>query len=594
LREFAVPEGNPVPTSGNLTDDIRRNAREHPDGVGFSRRMGAAWVNITWAEFLADVTATARGLLAAGIAVGDRVAIMCKTCYEWTVVDYAIWYVGAVSVPMYDTSSTEQAEWVLRDSGAVLAVAATSSHVAQIDRLRDSLPALRLVLQLDAGDLERLIEQGKTVPDDRLEARCRRVGPKDLATLIYTSGTTGRPKGCRLTHANFVSEIDAAVGCLPELFEDADASTLLFLPLAHVFARIVQVGCVRSRVRLGHTAEVKTLLDDLGGFRPTFVLAVPRVFEKVFNTASQRAASNGRAGIFGAAVTTAIAYSRALDRSGPGLLLRARHSAFDRLVYTRLRAALGGAIRYGVSGGAPLGDRLAHFFRGIGIPVLEGYGLTETTGALTVNLPRATRIGTVGRPLPGTTVRLADDGELLFRGGQVFDGYWGDQSATDQALIDGWLHTGDIGDIDPDGYVRITGRGKEILVTAGGKNVAPGVLEDQVRAHPLVSQCMVVGDGKPYIGALITLDEAALAAWLAAKGRRGSAARLAADPDVQGEIQSAVDEANASVSRAEQIRRFAIVSPDWTEETGELTPTLKLKRSLVLHRYQDDIEALYE
>ena len=418
--------------------------------------------------------------------------------------------------------------------------------------------------------------------------------PQSVATLIYTSGTTGRPKGCMLTHGNFMFELGVATGILDELFELDDASTLLFLPLAHVFARIIQIGSVQSRVRLGHSADIKNLVDDLAVFQPTFILAVPRVFEKVFNTASQRAVADGRGKIFDVAVNTAVAYSQAQDRSGPGPLLRARHRLFDRLVYSKLRAALGGRTQYAVSGGAPLGERLAHFFRGIGLPVLEGYGLTETTAALTVNLPGAQRIGTVGKPIPGTSVRVADDGELQFRGGQVFVGYLGNDEATAAAVdAEGWFSTGDVGEIDDDGFVRITGRKKEILVTAGGKNVAPAVLEDRIRAHPLVSQCMVVGDGRPFVAALVTIDPEALPAWRESHGKTGDLATLTRDPDLLAEVQTAIDDANAAVSRAEAIRKFAILPVDWTEETGELTPTLKLRRTVVMRAFHDEVETLY-
>ncbi len=593
MREYAASPTFQLPDVGNLTDDVVLNATRYGDVVAFSRRVRDEWCGVTWAEFLVDVTAAAKALIGAGVGRGERVALMSKTRYEWTVLDYAIWFAGAVTVPVYETSSTEQVSWVLADSGAVLAIAETAEHAARVEDARLELPDLRRVVCLDAGGLGALARAGSALSDETVEERRRAATPDDLATVVYTSGTTGRPKGCCLTHGNFMSEVRVATALLPELFEDDGASTLLFLPLAHVFARIVQVGCVRARVRVGHTPEIVSLVDDLGVFRPTFIVAVPRVFEKVFNTASQRAASNGKARLFDAAAATAVAYSRACDGSGPGVLLRARHRVFDRLVYAKLRSALGGNTRFAVSGGAALGERLTHFYRGIGIPVLDGYGLSETTAAVTVNRPQAQRVGSVGRPLPGTSVRVADDGELLFRGDQVFGGYWRNAEATGECLVDGWFHTGDVGEVDDDGFVWVTGRKKEIMVTAGGKNVAPGVLEDRVRAHPLVSQCMVVGEGRPFVAALVTLDRATLPAWMDARHKSGDIVDLVHDPDMLAEVQSAVADANASVSRAEAIRTFAILAADWSEGNGELTPTLKLRRSLVMAKFADDVEALY-
>jgi long-chain acyl-CoA synthetase len=595
VREYSSPLTVEVPATGNLTDDVVTNARDHADAPVFSRRSAdGGWEEVTAAAFLAEVRGVAKGLLAAGIEKGDRVALISRTCYEWTLLDYAIWFAGAVTVPVYETSSADQVGWVLEDSGARAVVTEGPDHTARVTPHRGGLTELHHVWSLADGAVEVLTRLGADIADDVLEQRRSAVTPLDLATLIYTSGTTGRPKGCMLTHGNFMFELGVATDELDRLFETEGASTLLFLPLAHVFARIIQVGCVRSRVRLGHSADIKNLVTDLGEFRPTFVLAVPRVFEKVFNTASQKAAADGRGRIFDRAADTAIAWSRAQDRGGASLPLRARHALFSRLVYGKLREALGGQCAYAVSGGAPLGERLGHFFRGIGVTVLEGYGLTETTAALTVNLPDAQRVGTVGRPLGGTAVRVADDGELLFRGGQVFAGYWHNEQATAEVLTpDWWLHTGDVGEVDDEGFVRITGRKKEILVTAGGKNVAPAVLEDRLRAHPLVSQCMVVGDGRPFIGALVTIDAEVFWAWAEQRGKSGSVADHVDDPELLAEIQAAVDDANGAVSKAESIRRFTILAEDWTEEAGQLTPSLKLKRNVVMRDFRTDVEALY-
>jgi long-chain acyl-CoA synthetase len=588
-----------VPRTGNLTDAVVRNAREAPGAAVLARRApdGGGWEDVTAAEFLLQVRAVAKGLVAAGVDAGDRVALVSRTRYEWTLLDYAIWFAGAVTVPVYETSSAEQLGWILSDSAAVAVVAEDAAHLARLREVRGELEALHHVWSFEDNAVGVLTRLGEDVPDEVLEERRTSRTPLDLATLIYTSGTTGRPKGCMLTHGNFLTELGVAVPELHELFDAEDSATLLFLPLAHVFARIIQVGCVQARVRLGHSADIRHLVDDLQAFRPTFVLAVPRVFEKIYNTASQRAMADGRGRLFERAAGTAIAWSRAQDAGRPSLRLRARHTVLDRLVLSRLREALGGRCRWAISGGAPLGERLGHFYRGIGVTVLEGYGLTETTAALTANLPDAQKVGTVGRPLPGTAVRVGDDSELMFRGGQVFAGYWEDDDATREVLDpDGWFHTGDVGEVDDEGFVRITGRKKEILVTAGGKNVAPAVLEDRLRAHPLVSQCMVVGDGRPFIAALVTLDAETLPAWAEAHGRTGRAARpeeLVGDPELLAELQDAVDDANRAVSRAESIRRFQVLAGDWTEEGGQLTPSLKLKRSVVMRECREEISSLY-
>ena len=596
MREFSTPLSISIPTTGNLTDDVVSNARDAADTAVFSRRTDDGWVDVTAGEFHDEVRAVAKGLVAAGVEPGDRVALLSKTRYEWTLFDYAIWFAGAVTVPIYETSSAEQIGWILQDSGARAVVAEGPGHLARVREARQAgdLAELQHVWSIQDNAVGVLGRLGSDISDDLLEERRTSATPLDLATLIYTSGTTGKPKGCMITHGNFMFELGVAVDELGDLFDTDDASTLLFLPLAHVFARIVQIGCVKSRARMGHSADIKNLVADLGEFKPTFILAVPRVFEKVFNTASQRATADGRGAIFGRAADTAIAYSRAQDGKKVPVRLRVQHALFDKLVYGKLRQALGGSCAYAISGGAPLGDRLGHFYRGIGLTVLEGYGLTETTAALSANLPDATKIGTVGRPLPGTSVRVADDGELLFRGGQVFAGYWGNDTATSEALDrDGWFHTGDVGEVDDEGFVRITGRKKEILVTAGGKNVAPAVLEDRLRAHALVDQCLVVGDGQPFIGALVTIDRETFPGWAEQHGKSGDVADLVDDPDLVAAIQEAVDEANKPVTKADSIRKFTILSGEWTEEGGQLTPSLKLKRNVVVRETREEIAALY-
>ena len=566
---------------GDLTLDLLDRLPEHRDDVALSRRVDGTWHDVTLGRFHGEVVAVAKGLVASGVGAGDRVAVLSKTRYEWTLVDYAIWWIGAVTVPVYETSSVSQIEWILSDSGAVAAFVETADHAGRVEQTRAAAPALAHVWTIDDGGVDAVTAAGSAVTDEAVEALRAQVTSENLATLIYTSGTTGRPKGCRLTHGNLRSELAGAIERLPDLFGREGASTLLFLPLAHVFARIIQVGAIRSGARLGHTADVKDLVEHLGEYQPTFVLAVPRVFEKVFNTASTRAYADGKGKIFDQAVATAIAYSRAQDAGRPGLALRLRHALFDRLVYGKLRGALGGRAEWAISGGAPLGDRLAHFYRGIGVTVLEGYGLTETTAALCVNTPTEQRVGTVGRPFPDTEVRVGPDGELSFRGPQVFGGYWNNDDATREAIdADGWFATGDLGEVDADGYVRITGRKKEILVTAGGKNVAPAVLEDRIRAHPYVSQALVVGDGKPFVAALVTIDP---------EGWSGSLD----DPELEAAVQSAVDDANSQVSQAESVRKFVILPEDWTEENGYLTPSFKVKRNAILRDFHDTVEGIY-
>lgn len=594
MREYTVPAVIDAPTTGGLADPVWANASSHPDTAVFSKRVEGGWLDITAAQFAEQVAGVAKGLIAAGVKHGDRVALLSATRYEWTLIDYAIWSIGAATVPIYETSSASQIQWILTDSEAVVAVVENAAHGAVVESARTEAPALQEVWQIESGAVDELTVLGQQISDAELDKRRTAVVPGDLATLIYTSGTTGRPKGCKISHASFMDELGTATKVLPTLFRLEGASTLLFLPLAHVFARIIQVGCVMMRVKVGHTADVKNLVADLGEFRPTFILSVPRVFEKVFNTASQTAHAAGKGKIFDAAAETAIAYSQALDKGGPGLGLKAKHALFDKLVYGKLRNVLGGQVDYAVSGGAPLGDRLGHFFRGIGVPVLEGYGLTETTAAVSVNLPDDLRIGTVGRPLPGVSVGVAEDGELCFKGGQVMLGYWKNDEATEAAIdADGWFHTGDLGEFDADGFIRITGRKKEILVTAGGKNVAPAVLEDRIRLHPLISQCMVVGDGKPFIAALITIDTETIGSWASKHGKSTDLETLSTDKDLIAEFQTAVDDANTAVSKAEGIKKFTILSTDWTQENGELSLKLSLRRHVVMKKHEADVEALY-
>jgi long-chain acyl-CoA synthetase len=568
---------------GNLTLDILDLVQSQPDCVSLRRRVDGEWTDVSISTFHAEVMAAAKGLISLGVEAGDRVALMSKTRYEWTLLDYAIWWAGAVTVPIYETSSDSQVAWILSNSGSRVIFVESDKHEAEVEAAKalaeTPIEISHLGRMSDA--LDSLVAAGAAVSDDELEARRAALGPDSIATLIYTSGTTGRPKGCILTHGNFRAELGGAFEMLPEIFDDESGSTLLFLPLAHVFARIIEVGTIRAGRTLGHSAEMADLIGDLSEFHPTYVLAVPRVFEKIFNAASANAYAEGQNSVFDRAARTAISYSRALDSGKVGLSLKTTHAIFDKLVYAKMRDALGGRTQYAISGGAPLGDRLGHFFRGIGVTILEGYGLTETTAALCVNQPNNQRIGSVGRTFPGVEVRVAPDGELQFRGPQIFRGYWENDEDTQAVLdADGWLATGDLGEIDEDGFIRITGRKKEILVTAGGKNVAPTVLEDRIRAHPYISQCLVVGEGKPFIAALVTIDTEM---W------DGSLH----DPDLVAKVQEAIDDANTQVSRAESIRKFVILPGDWTEENGYLTPSFKVKRHVVMRDYHDTVESLY-
>ncbi len=644
MREYSTPAVMDVSPSARLTDIVFDRAAHDPGSVILRRKAGPSlaggpaaqdagaglWQDVTAQGFATEVMALAKGLMAAGISEGDRVALMSRTRYEWTLVDYAIWAAGAVTVPIYETSSAEQVEWILGDSGARAVVVETSTHLRTVTEVLARLPEVSRVWLIEdpvpagqptepaaAGDrpephadgkpatvepLASLASGGASIADEQAEHRRNARTATDLATIVYTSGTTGRPKGCTLTHGNLLASVCNAVrGPLLGVFDMPEASSLLFLPLAHVFARIIQVGCLEAGVVLGHTADVSGLLPDLASFQPTFILAVPRVFEKVYNGAEQKAsASKLRGVIFHAAARTAIAWSGGSGDTGShaqggGPLLRARHAMFDHLVYAKLRAAVGGKAIYAVSGGAPLGERLGHFFRGAGITILEGYGLTESTAASTVNHPDKNKIGTVGQPLPGVCVRIADDGEILISGPNVFSGYWHNDDATAEALTDGWLRSGDVGELDDDGFLRVTGRKKELIVTAGGKNVAPAVLEDRIRAHPLVSQCLVVGDARPYVACLITLDEEALEGWKARHSRPADATAdsLKDDTELIAEIQGAVDAANKAVSRAEQIKRLRVLGTDFTESDGYLTPSLKVRRNVVVKDFSHEIDALY-
>jgi long-chain acyl-CoA synthetase len=558
-----------------------------------SRPLGDGWQPLTARQVEEEIRATAKGLVAAGIAIGDRVAIMARTRYEWTILDFAIWYAGGCVVPIYETSSAEQVDWILNDSASVGLIVETPTHKELVNSVLPSHTKHVWVMTDDV--LSTLRKAGAQISDDEIDRRRNALVPDTLATLIYTSGTTGRPKGVQLTHGNFLAECGNVVEGASDLFLKPGGSTLLFLPVAHVFGRMVEIGAIHAGLHLAHCSDpVGRLQPDLASFKPTFVLAVPRIFEKIYNGAEAKADAAGKGKIFRKAAEVAIAYSEAKDKRGFNPLLTLKHGLFDKLVYSKIRTAVGGKVEAAISGGAPLGARLGHFYRGAGITILEGYGLTETTAGATLNLTKNIRVGSVGRPVPGTTIKIADDGEVLIKGDIVMRGYWQNDGANQEVFDGPWFKSGDLGRLDDDGFLYITGRKKEIIVTAGGKNVAPAVLEDRLRAHPLVSQCMVVGDNQPFIATLITIDQDMLKGWIAANKKSGATIdALINDPDLIAVIQTAVDEANKAVSKAESIRKFTILAQDFTIAGGELTAKLSLKRHVISQKYASEITALF-
>ncbi|MER5179189.1 AMP-binding protein [Streptomyces sp. NPDC002896] len=607
MREFTTPPLALPPAVGGLADAVFDHAVEDPLRIALGRKGDdGQWRDVTAAEFRDEVLALAKGLLAQGVRFGDRVAIMSRTRYEWTLFDFALWTIGAQVVPVYPTSSAEQVFWMMHDAQVTAAMVEHEDHAMTVGSVIDRLPRLRCLWQLDEDAVQELYEAGAHIDDDVVHRHRAAVTPESVATVIYTSGTTGRPKGCVITHGNFMFEADTVIERWEPVFHSKrgdEAVTLLFLPLAHVFGRMVEVAAVRGRVKLGHQPQLNAaaLLPDLAAFRPTFILAVPYIFEKVFNAARRKAEKDGKAGAFDKAVDVAVRYADAVEAkafgtgSGPSAALRLQHQLFDKLVYAKVRDAMGGRVRHAMSGGSAMDRRLGLFFAGAGVLVYEGYGLTESTAAATANPPERTRYGTVGLPIPGTTVHIADDGEVWLHGGQVFQGYLNDPKATDATLHDGWLATGDLGALDEDGYLTITGRKKEILVTSGGKSVSPAVLEERVRDHPLVAQCILVGNDRPYIAALVTLDAEAVEHWLQMRGKPTlKPAELVRDPDLETEVRRAVVAANTLVSQAESIRTFRILAHQFTEEHGLLTPSLKLKRKAIEQAYQTEVEALYQ
>ncbi|MBH0115333.1 long-chain fatty acid--CoA ligase [Salinibacterium sp. NG253] len=595
MKQFDVPALVEADPEANATDLLMDRVAATPNNALFSLpTANGGWSDVTSSEFLTQVKALAKGLVAAGIEPGDKIGLMCKTRYEWTLIDFATWFAGAVLVPIYETSSPSQILWNITDSGATGMITETPDHFARFDEIRADVPGIANLWQIDLGDLDKLAKSGTDVTDEEIERRRNLAKGSDLATLIYTSGTTGKPKGCIITHSNFVELCRNSQKAIPEVV-NPDSSTLLFITTAHIFARFISILCVHGGVKVGHQPDTKLLLPSMASFKPTFLLAVPRVFEKVYNSSEQKAEAGGKGKIFRKAADVAIAHSKALDEGHVPLGLKIQFAVFDRLVLSKIRAALGGRVKYAVSGSAPLGLRLGHFYRSLGLTILEGYGLTETTAPISVNKPSNFKIGKVGPPLPGVSVRIADDGEIQAKGVCVFDGYWNNQAATDDVFEDGWFKTGDIGQFDDDGYLEITGRKKEIIVTAGGKNVAPAALEDPIRANPIIGQVIVVGEQRPFISALVTLDEEMLPVWLANNGLDATwtLEQAAKNPAVLAEVQRAIDVGNSRVSRAESIRKFHILDADLTEESGHLTPKMSIKRNVILADFADVIDSLY-
>ncbi|MFT4229903.1 MAG: AMP-dependent synthetase/ligase [Microbacterium sp.] len=594
--QFDVPTIVPADPAANVSDLLAERVKATPSLALFAVPDGDGWRDITAAQFEQQVIALAKGLVAAGIEPGDKVGFIARTTYQWTLVDFALFYAGAVMVPVYETSSPAQIQWILTDSGAVACIVESADHGARLDEVRADVPLVGTVWAMHLGDLDKLVAQGAHVADAEIERRRSIAVGADIATLIYTSGSTGRPKGCVLTHSNFVELARNSAKALHEVVETPGASTLLFITTAHVFARFISILDVHAGVKTGHQPDTKQLLPALGSFKPTFLLAVPRVFEKVYNSAEQKAESGGRGRIFRAAAKTAVEHST-LQQHGEKIPfgMKVKFALFDRLVYAKLRAAMGGNVVYAISGSAPLGERLGHFFHSLGVVILEGYGLTETTAPATVNLPTKSKIGTVGPALPGVGIRLAEDGEIEVRGIDVFKEYWRNPEATAAAFDGDWFKTGDLGAFDDEGFLTITGRKKEIIVTAGGKNVAPAALEDPIRANPIVGQVVVVGDQKPFIAALVTLDAEMLPTWLANNGLPAelSLEEAAKNPVVRAEVQRAIDAANKGVSRAESIRKFTILPTEWTEASGHLTPKMSIKRNVIVDDFAGAIEELY-
>jgi long-chain acyl-CoA synthetase len=596
MRSYELPSLVETSANESITDLLLNRVRKTPNIPLFAiEKTPGVWTDVSAKDFHEQVKDLAKGFIAAGIRPGDAVGIMSRTRYEWALVDFALWFAGAVSVPIYETSAPAQIEWVLSDSDAVALIIENSEHQKRFESIKAMVPSVKKVWKLEDDSLVKLVADGKDISDDQLEKARASLNLDSLATIIYTSGTTGKPKGCELLHRGFVDLSKNAMLELPEVVKEGTA-TVLFLPLAHVYARFISILCVHAGIKVGHQPDTTNVAAAMQSFHPDFLLAVPRVFEKVYNSAEQKAEAGGKGKIFRKAVQVAIDYSRGLDKKGgPSLLLKVEHKLFDILVYKKLRAAMGGKVKYAVSGGAPLGERLGHFFRSIGLIVLEGYGLTETSAPAMIGRATDAKIGKVGRVLPGCAVKIADDGEILLKGSNVLRGYWKNPEATKATMEGDWFKTGDIGELDDEGFITITGRKKELIVTAGGKNVAPTALEDPLRASPIIGQAVVIGDQRPFVAALLSLDPEMMPVWLANNGQPSdlTLSQAAKNPRVLQELQKAVDEVNSTVSNAEAIKKFEVIDSELSEKSGHLTPSLKIKREAVTRDFAPIIEQIY-
>lgn len=594
IKEYTRPLERGIDSDKNIFSVLEERVERTPDDnlVEYKNAQGE-WAAFTAAEFKNKVVALAKGLIARGVMPGDSVSIIAHTCWQWTALDVAIMSIGALTVPVYETNSPAQVKMIFNDANVKMAFAEDDFQRDKIESVRDQCPDLGDVYVIGLGAIDTIIEYGRAVSDAEFLEREQAVKGSDLATIVYTSGSTGTPKGVELTHANFVFITYSGVNSMPDIAMKPNRRLLLFLPLAHVFARYMQFFCFAGNVSLGLSSNLKTILADFKAFKPTFILAVPRIFEKIYNAASQKAGAGFKGRVFADATQTAYDWSHAQQSGGSiPLALNAKHALYNKLLYSSIMEVFGGHVEYAVSGGAPLDSSIAHFFNGVGLPLLEGYGMTETCAPSSVNPTEGYKIGTIGLPLQGVTMGVDEEGELCIKSPAVCAGYHNNPDVTKQQIVDGWLHTGDLGSIDDDGFVSIVGRKKDLIITAGGKNVSPCEMEASIMTSPVVSQCVMIGDRKPFIAAIISLDLAETNLWLESKGAEQVADldEASKNPIVRAEVERAVNKANELASRAESIRKFEIVPDEFTEENGLVTPSMKARRQAVVEHYRTLID----